>query len=64
MAKKPLTIYIEVKIAWRLKPYLFGVVITALITRLEPDWIKVGKTASKAIKCKFTNKKPPSKLTA
>lgn len=64
MAKKPLTIYIEVKIAWWLKPYLFGVVITALITRLEPDWIKVGKTASKAIKCKFTNKKPLSKLTA
>jgi len=64
MAKKPLTIYIEVKIAWWLKPYLFGVVITALITRLEPDWIKVGKTASKAIKCKFTNKKPFSKLSA
>lgn len=50
MAKKTLTIYIEVKIALWLKPYLFGVVITALITRLEPDWIKVGKTASKAIK--------------
>lgn len=64
MAKKTLTIYIEVKIAWWPKPYLFGVVITALITRLEPDWIKVGKTASKAIKCKFTNKKPLSKLTA
>jgi len=64
MAKKTLTIYIEVKIAWWLRPYLFGVVITALITRLEPDWVKVGLTASKAIKCKFTTQKPHSKLTA
>lgn len=64
MAKKHLTLYIEVKIAWWLKPYLFGVVITALITRLEPDWVKVGLTASKAIKCKFTTQKPLSKLSA
>lgn len=64
MAKQNLKIYIKVNVAWWLKPYLFGVVITALITRLEPDWVKVGLTASKAIKCKFTTQKPPSKLTA
>jgi len=64
MAKRNLTIYVKVKIAWWLKPYLFGVVITALITRLEPDWVKVGLTASKAIKCKFTTQKPLSKLAA
>ena len=64
MAKRNLKLYVKVKIAWWLKPYLFGVVITALITRLEPDWVKVGLTASKAIKCKFTTQKPVSKLTA
>ena len=64
MAKRNLTLYIEVKIAWWLKPYLFGVVITALITRLEPDWVKVHMTVSKAIKCKFTTQKPLSKLSA
>lgn len=64
MAKPTLRIYVKVKIAWWLKPYLFGVVMTALITRLEPDWVKVGLTASKAIKCKFTTQKPLSKLSA
>lgn len=64
MAKQNLKLYIKVKVAWWLKPYLFGVVITAPITRLEPDWVKVGLTASKAIKCKFTTQKPHSKLTA
>lgn len=64
MAKTKLHLYIKVNIAWWLKPYLFGVVMTALITRLEPDWVKVGLTASKAIKCKFTTQKPLSKLAA
>jgi hypothetical protein len=64
MTKEKNKLYIEVKIAWWLKLYLFGVVMTALLTKLEPDWIKVHLTVSKAIKCKFTNKKPLKKFTA
>ena len=64
MAAKNLKLYIVVKIAWWLKPYLLGVVLTAQITKQEPDWVKVHKTVAKAIKCKFTNVKPLKKFTA
>lgn len=62
--KSVIEIYVKIKIAWWIKPYLFGVAVTAHITKQIPDWEKVHKTVAKGIKCKFTNKKPLQKFTA
>jgi len=44
---------IKITIAWWLKPYLYGVVITAGLMGLEPDYEKINRTILRALRIRF-----------
>lgn len=41
---------IKVSFAWWLKPYIYGVVITAVLMGMTPDWEKVERKVMRAIR--------------
>ena len=43
---------LRVSLAWWLKPYLYGVILTARLTGAEPDMNKVGRMVRKAVRAK------------
>jgi hypothetical protein len=47
------SVEITVKLAWWLKPYLYGVVMTAVLMGLEPDWDKVQRTVMRAMRVRI-----------
>lgn len=48
---------ITVTFAWWWRPYAYGLLLTAMITCLEPDWQKVERMADKAIRIKIEGRK-------
>lgn len=41
---------IKVKLAWWLKPYIWGVATVSMLTGCEPDWAKVERVIKRAIR--------------
>jgi hypothetical protein len=51
MAQRQLTV--TVRLAWWLRPYLFGVALTSTLMGVEPDWDKVTRVIDRALRYRF-----------
>lgn len=47
---RPITVRIEVRMAWWLGPYLAGITLPCWLTGVEPDLQKVGRTMRRALR--------------
>jgi hypothetical protein len=52
MTQAQFKLRVAVSLAWWLKPYLYGVILTARLTGAEPDMNKVGRMVRKAVRAK------------
>jgi hypothetical protein len=53
---------LEIRVAWWLRLYLYGVVITSRVTGLEPDWSKVKRMIGRGVT--VGRVKPPRRRNA
>lgn len=44
---------VKVSFAWWLKPYIYGVVLTAVLMGLEPDWEKAHRKVMRAMRVRI-----------
>ncbi|SEG20693.1 hypothetical protein [Marinobacterium lutimaris] len=52
---------LEVRISWWLRWYIYGVIITARLTGLDPNWTKVKAMIDRGVKVGRTKAKPSDK---
>lgn len=64
MTQQKLKIHAELKIAWWLQWYLFGVFVTSKLTQRSPDWQRVASVMTKAVTVKISYRPTRTKISA
>lgn len=49
------TITFKIKLAWWLKPYVYGFAFVSAITGLEPDWTRVKRWIDKGVRADYSD---------